>query len=237
MQTISDTTPTENLTRFLCFVFFFFDWLNLKHLFHENHYWGKELSLSFFSGCWTYFSSEIAFFSLICLEKISKGVFYSQDVDLYIVLENIKNQYHCIFFYFKFIKWIHASCLHSYIIMCIKFICLSLIKTKYAIFRIIQKSSWNFDFFIYFKQYIVKEYINKHAEVWSHDSIYQQELIVWNKRIFPLAYGYMQFLIVITIPLKVKLRCLMIYETKQKCIFSYKSGNIRKRISLRVIFY
>lgn len=104
MQTISDTTPTENSTRFLCFVFFFFDWLNLKHLFDENHYWGKELSLSFFSGCWTYFSSEIAFFSLICLEKISKGVFYSQDVDLYIVLENIKNQYHCIFFLFQIHK-------------------------------------------------------------------------------------------------------------------------------------
>lgn len=98
-------------------------------------------------------------------------------------------------------------------------------------------TEWNFDFFIYFKQYIVKEYINKHAEVWSHDSIYQQELIVWNKRMFPLAYGYMQFLIVITIPRKVKLRYLMIYETKPKCIFSYKSWNIRKRINLRVIYY
>lgn len=134
-------------------------------------------------------------------------------------------------------KWIKASYLHSNIIMCIKFICLSLIKIKYAIFRIIQKSSWNFDFFIYFKQYIVKEYINKHAEVWSHDSIYQQELIVWNKRIVPLAYGYMQFLIVITIPRKVNFRYLMIYETKQKGIFSYKSWNIWKRSNLRVIYY
>lgn len=104
-------------------------------------------------------------------------------------------------------------------------------KNKIAI---IQKS---FDFFIYFKQYIVKEYINKHAEVWSHDSIYQQELIVWNKRIVPLAYGYMQFLIVITIPRKVNFRYLMIYETKQKGIFSYKSWNIRKRINLRLIYY
>lgn len=130
MQTISDMTPTENLTRFLCFVFFFFDWLNLKHSFHENHYWGKELSLSFFSGCWTYSSSEIAFFSLICLEKVSKGVFYSEDVDLYIVLENMKN-----LFNFKFIKWTLASYLHSYIIMCIKFICLSLIKIKLPLYR------------------------------------------------------------------------------------------------------
>lgn len=47
---------------------------------------------------WTYSSSEIAFLSLMCLEKISKGVFFSEDVDLYIVLENMKNQYHCIFF-------------------------------------------------------------------------------------------------------------------------------------------
>lgn len=60
---------------FMFCLFFFFDWLNLKHLFHKNHYWGKELSLSFFSGCWTYSSSEIAFFNLICLEKVSKGVF------------------------------------------------------------------------------------------------------------------------------------------------------------------